>query len=42
MFITAVYPYMEMVIFGGLWLLYQILDKSCNCCDKNATKAKTT
>lgn len=42
MLITAVYPYMEIVIFGGLWLLYQVLDKSCNCCDKHATKATTT
>lgn len=37
----AVYPYLEMVIFGGIWHLKQILDKSCCCWEKNKTKAKT-
>ena len=38
----AIYPYIELAIFGSLWLLYQILDKSCQCCDKNKTKASTS
>jgi hypothetical protein len=41
MLIMAIYPYIEIAIFGGLWLLYQILDKSCCCCDKYSTKART-
>jgi hypothetical protein len=42
MMIMAIYPYIELAIFGSLWLLYQILDKSCQCCDKNKTKATTS
>lgn len=41
MFIMAIYPYLEMVIFGSLWFLFQILDKSCCCCEKHKTKATT-
>jgi len=41
MFIMAIYPYLEMLIFGGLWNLYKILDKGCCCFDKHRTKATT-
>lgn len=41
MTIMAIYPYLEMVIFGGLATLYKILDKSCMCCDTYKTKATT-
>jgi len=41
MFIMAIYPYLEMVIFGGLWNLYKVLDKSCCCFEKHKTKATT-
>lgn len=41
MMIMAFYPYAEMVIFGGIKLLSQIMDKSCMCCEKHKTKATT-
>lgn len=40
MFIMAVYPYLEMLIFGGLWYLYQCMDSGCQCTGEN-TNAKT-
>lgn len=42
MFITAIYPYLEILIFGGIMYLKIALDKSCKCCDKRRTKAVTT
>lgn len=42
MFIAAIYPYLEIVIFGGIMLLKIAVDRSCKCCNKTKTKAKTT
>jgi hypothetical protein len=42
MFIMAVYPYLEMIIFGGIWNLKKILDKSCCCFEKHKTKTTTS
>lgn len=41
MFIMAVYPYIEMLIFGGIWNLKRCLDKGCCCGEKYQTKATT-
>lgn len=40
MFIMAIYPYIEMLIFGGIWNLKRVLDGGC-CGDKHQTKTKT-
>lgn len=37
----AFYPYLELFIFGGLKLLFIILDKGCCCWEKNRTKTTT-
>lgn len=42
MFIAAIYPYLEIIIFGSIMYLKVALDKSCKCCDKTKTKATTT
>ena len=42
MVIMAMWPYLEIIIFGGINKISQWLDKNCLCCcGKNRTKTKT-